>query len=98
MWRVYALYVVRRLTSPTANLAVFAGAAFVIYWSVSLRDVVLNTLGAAQTPLLLVEYVASSFVKTEFSVQLFLVLVVVASVLVVRDAALLVTHLRRVSV
>lgn len=89
MRRVYALYVVRTLTSPVAKFGAFASVLLIIRALVSVRDVLANTLGVAHTPQLLIEYVGSSFFQTEFSVQLFFVILVLLFVSVLKDVAIL---------
>lgn len=70
MRRVWAIYVYRKATSPTAlQTYVFSFLTWQLFMYVSMPSVVAN-MPSAMTPIVFTEFYFNSFVNTEFWVQI----------------------------
>lgn len=88
MRRVFAVYLARVTTTPVAKTAVLLATLGAIVSSVSLKDILANTAGAAHAPGSLAFYLADAFLSTEFLIQLFFMVSAVLAVVLIRDVCM----------
>lgn len=88
MRRVFAVYLVRVATTPAAKAGLLVATIGAIALSVSLKDIIANTVSAAHTPGSLAFYLADAFFSTEFFIQLFFMVSAVLAVVLIRDVCM----------